>query len=338
MSTFDSSPSTVSTGDTNAVNRQLDELTKQVIKKIGTSKCSLQKFGQWILNKICEGTRKEINHDWHVVDSFLERAIEHFKLQETDEDNKIHTLAKIKAYLELAKIERDFAQAWTYVNLADSLLPLVVDEKELDACIVRLRARDKQLLKDDGKSLPKDMQTFLEQVSDEKSRDKYEVLWKQEVRALAWNGINRRVSLQTSLWTSVGFYLFLGLAGAIIIAELIHSQTDEFSALLRFPFAAISLLGFFGGGISAFFTAQKEVVDIPNYETIKFYTILRMLLGAAGSFVVFVAANWLCREAIVTLLQENIFAFIGVGIAAGFSEELFVGTLEGMAKNLNITG
>ncbi|MHC4570897.1 MAG: hypothetical protein ACYS0C_02315 [Planctomycetota bacterium] len=348
MSTSDSSSSTVSTKDTNNMNLKLNELTKQAINQINVSKHSLQKLRQWIVKKISKGPRKEISHDWHVVHSFLERAIEHFELQEKHEDNKIRTLAKIKAYLELAKTERDFAQAWTYVNLADSLLPLVVDDKELGACIVRLRSRDKLIPDDMRKSLPGDMKKFLEETEVLESsnrtsnntiiKDKYDVLREQEVRALLWNSLNRKVSLRMSLWYSVGAYLFVALLLALFVAESLHYQSDKKNALVSLPFLAISVLGLFGGGISAFLKARKKVVDITSYETIKVHTILRMLLGAAGSFVVFVAVNWLCSENMVELLNSDIYVFLGVGIAAGFSEKLFVGTLEQMANKLDIIG
>ena len=348
MSISDSSSSTVSTKDTNNMNLKFNELTKQAINQINVSKRSLQKLRQWILKKISKGPRKEISHDWHVVHSFLERAIEHFKLQETHEDNKIHTLAKIKAYLELAKTESDFAQAWTYVNLADSLLPLVVDDKELGACMVRLRSRDKLIPENVRKSLPDDMQKFFDETEVEENndkttdntikKDKYDVLREQEVRALVWNSLNRKISLRMSLWRSVGLYLLIGLAFAIIVAEILYPPSDEFIPLILFPFVAISFLGCFGGAISAFLKARKKVVDITSYETIKVHTMLRMLLGAAGSFVVFVAVNWLGSESIVKLLNSNIYVFLGVGIAAGFSEKLFVGTLEQMANKLDIIG
>lgn len=348
MSTSDSGPSTVSTKDTNNMNLKFNELTKQASEQINVSKRSLQKFRQWIFKKVSKGPRKEINHDWHVVHSFLERAIEHFKLQETHEDNKIHTLAKIKAYLELAKTERDFAQAWTYVNLADSLLPLVVDDKELGACMIRLRSRDKLIPDDVRKSLPGDIQKFLEETEVLKpndrtsnntiTKDKYDVFREQEVRALVWNSLNRKISLRISLWLSVGFYLLVALLLAIFVAESLHYQSDNKNALVSIPFLAVSALGLFGGGISAFLRAREKVVSITSYQTIKVHTALRMLLGAAGSFVVFAAVNWLGRANITNLVNSNIYAFLSIGIAAGFSEQLFVGTLEQMANKLDIIG
>lgn len=332
------------TKDTNSIDLKFNELTKQAIEQIDISKHSLQKLRQWILKKVSKGPRKEIDHDWHIVHSFLERAIEHFKLQETHDNNKIQTLARINAYLELAKIERDFARAWTYVNLADSLLPLVVDGKELDACMTRFLSWDKHL-KDMLTSLQKHIPKFLEDPEESGSNnktsnntDKYEVFREQEVRALLWNILNRRVSLRISLWRSVKLYLLVALLFALFVAELLHLLSDEFIPLIPFPFVAVSILGFFGGGISAFITARKKVVDITSYETIKVHTSLRMLLGAAGSFVVFAAIKWLGQADITNLVNSNIYAFISVGITAGFSEQLFVGTLEKMADKLDIVG
>src|SRR5437867_5267746 len=92
------------------------------------------KVRQWFFT----GPRAEIAHDWEIVSQFAERAKRHFaetgKISEIDKYN----LAEVAALLECARTEIDFGQAWTYVNSADALLPLIVAEEELRPAIVRL--------------------------------------------------------------------------------------------------------------------------------------------------------------------------------------------------------
>ena len=52
----------------------------------------------------------------------------------------LSALAIIRAYLELARYERDFAQAWSFVNMAAAHLPLVVEEKDLPPFVSYLKS------------------------------------------------------------------------------------------------------------------------------------------------------------------------------------------------------
>ena len=339
----DSNSNTDSTDGTKNIDQKLKELSDEMIEKMNAGKLNLWRIKQRLFRWIYKGPRKEVSHDWHIVKSYLDRAIENYRIRHGDkhhDDSTINTLAQINAYLQLAKNERDFAKAWTYVNIADSLLPLVVNDEELEACTARLRSRDSVIPGSMIKSLPKDMKKLLNKKKPGKSQntDRYGLLSVQEIRALIWNNLNCKIALRISLWRSLGTYLFIGLVTAIIVAEFLNTNSIEPNPLVMFPFFAISLLGFFGGGISAFLRTRKKVVDITSYQTLKVYTVLRMLLGAAGSFVVFVAVNWLGNQDIVDLLGKNIYVFLGTGIAAGFSEQLFVGTLEKMAEKLDIIG
>jgi hypothetical protein len=99
----------------------------------------------------------------------------------------------------------------------------------------------------------------------------------------------------------------------------------------------ISILGFFGGGLSAFIKVRDMAVSIPNYKLTRWHTSLRMIIGGAGAFVVFIAVRFLkIDEALKLDLLNNPLAFLGLGIAAGFSERLFINALEKMSNNLGI--
>ena len=70
-------------------------------------------------------------------------------------DDKIRRLVTIYAYLRLARSERRTGQAWRYVNSADKLLPLAVDEEDLCRCVDRSRDWDMMLPKDLKEKLDK---------------------------------------------------------------------------------------------------------------------------------------------------------------------------------------
>lgn len=124
---------------------RLRKLTNSMVKEIDVNNTFIRKALQWVNQLVSPRPRTEIHHAWLTILAFAKRATEGMILKQDIDDEKLHTLATLQAYLQLAKHERDFAQAWTYVNLADTLLPLVVDEEELDACSVRLRTCSKDL-------------------------------------------------------------------------------------------------------------------------------------------------------------------------------------------------
>jgi hypothetical protein len=100
----------------------------------------------------------------------------------------------------------------------------------------------------------------------------------------------------------------------------------------------IGLLGLFGGMLSAFLTAREEDVNVPSYQVVVSRTKLRMLLGAAGAVVMYGVGLRLLAEKLQVLIDTELFAFMTVGIVAGFSERLFIDTLERAASNLHTSG
>lgn len=407
---------------------ELDKLIEEIVgklKKINKSTNICRRFWQRIFKS---APRPEVYHDLLHVRAYAERVTESIRKCGTVDKERLHTLATILAYLELAERERDFAQAWTYVNLADELLPLVVEEHELESCCARLSAWDegmpdnlkkklkaaldyvdgktdssspstnfveslKSKLKEKGIDLPKDAVIhtkeenqqsltkdgsktyFASKETDEIKVEgvpkvsspasnvprKYNMHIKQSIRASFWNSSNRRISLKLYLWHSIGFWLFLSLIFAILVSEYVYfnyykpvevekAQSEQVSDqalkkvsqippfILSHPFFFVAVLGFFGGALSASLKARKSVIDITSYELIQVHTKLRMLLGAAGSFVVYILIQVISPGGIADTIHTNIFAFLGIGIAAGFSERLFVGTLEKISENINLTG
>ncbi|PYL06555.1 MAG: hypothetical protein DME34_08660 [Verrucomicrobia bacterium] len=307
------------------------------------------------------GPRSEIAHDWEIVTQFAERARQRFT-DDSPTDTQKHDLVEVLALLKCARKETDFAQAWTYVNSADAMLPLIVDEDELYAAVVRLRTADERLPNDyqqrlvdalaktnppaPQKAQPKH-QPPQQQAADSK-KERLRLHREQLARTLLWNTLNRHISLKLSLWRAISTRLsfaLLAFFGALAIraafASAMNPRDQTWSTrffVTAAPFFEIMLLGFFGGMLSAFLTARDAEVNVPSYEVLRTRASLRMLLGGAGAVVVYSVGLWLFSEKLQSAIDGSIYVFITVGIVAGFSERLFIDALERAGQNLRLTG
>lgn len=296
------------------------------------------------------GPRTEIAHDWLMINGFANMVQENLQSREKIDGSFISALAMIRAYLDLARDERDFAQAWSYVNLATTLLPRVVEEKDLATVTFRMSCHrskpDDKGKKDaaaqpvngdaDGAAAP--AQTPAKEERQAQPLDRNELYRHQLAEAQKWNSRNRIISLRQSLWRFIGACLFTSLVIAISVAEVYFFFPKLFEVNGPFRYIAIALLGFFGGGLSAFLKARKEAINFSNCGLIKTHMILRMLLGAAGSFVVYVLVQWMPITDLTKSIDTNFSVFLSLGIAAGFSERLFINALEKVSSNLKLSG
>lgn len=125
----------------NGHETSLAELTKNKIKQITA--------GRGVVHRAFASLRRrprtEISQDWQAVSAFASAAAEYFAASDPTHDNDVDVLATVMAYLECARTEPDFAEAWSLVNLADAFLPLVVADHDLDRCTVRLRIADERM-------------------------------------------------------------------------------------------------------------------------------------------------------------------------------------------------
>lgn len=131
--------------------------------------------------------------------------------------------------------------------------------------------------------------------------------------------------------------LFGALALAIIAAEIIYAEANPEKTWYYFPFLYISIFGYLGGGISARLIARDLMEKTRSSQVIIVIMRTRMLIGATGAFTIYAFfGSGIVSSPIVDLLSESIYAFIAIGILAGFSEQLFLETLEDSAKNMRI--
>lgn len=323
----------------------LDDLVKQRGIEIGKKRGFFLRICEGIHQWFFEGPVPEIQKDWCAVRDFADKVRVSVDKPEVDEETR-HTFATVLAYLDLAKRERDPGQAWNYVNSADVLLPLVVAKEDFNRCLSRLRDWDKMLM-ELGNVSEKDLDDIGKRYPPEAVPDpmtdehRNAASCGQAARAQLWSSINGRISLKFSLWCSISLKLLGGLILATILAEILYAGLSPEKPWWFFPFLTVSVMGFFGGGLSAFLIARESVVDTTSCGLIKVWTTSRMLVGAAGAFVTYIVVQWpglLAGVDISQLLSENVFVLLSIGILAGFSEQLFVESLDKSAQNLRIVG
>ena len=354
----------------NERSEELDKLIDEKVEMIDKKRGFFTRCCERIHRLFFVRPLTEIHEDWCTVrgfamgvrDSIIRDSINRDSIQSYKEgwdakkqkkwDDKIRRFVTIQAYLKLAKREGDPGQAWRYVNSADKLLTLVIDDKDdFDQCLQRFEYWDRMLPKKLREKYLDEKEKKEEKDIKKKKDEKYEdekdfeenrkrAYKKQAARVRLWNDfVNSEVSLKISLWRMLRLRLLVGLLGAIFFAEIAYFRFNPGKPWWDFPFVTISVMGFFGGGLSAVILARKNVVSTSIRGEIEILTSSRMLIGAAGALVVYtIIGSGLVQSDFSQLLDGNIFAFLAMGIAAGFSEQLFVGPLSQITKNLNMFG
>ena len=94
-------------------------------------------------------------------------------------------------------------------------------------------------------------------------------------------------------------------------------------------YATIALIGLFGGALSALLKSREKKVTAVTFGISKSQVYMRLLLGASGAFVIFVLMS---LPGFVDQKLVEYFAspagFIALGIISGFSERLFLTSLD----------
>lgn len=158
----------------------------------------------------------------------------------------------------------------------------------------------------------------------------------QVIRTLIWDDFNNKIELKQDLWRSLGWRLFVATVTAIVAAIFAQSLWMGEPLENQWRFAVAPIFGFFGGAISAFISSRKVVIESPSYRSIRLHTVLRMLLGAVGAFVFYIIGTSFPLGMITTMLEAGPLEFMTICIVAGFSERLFIKTLEEVSENLKV--
>lgn len=253
-------------------------------------------------------------------------------------------LASASAYLELARETKDLAETWSFVNQASEILCKLVDDQERQSIAERFTTWEPSLqrwlkeLHDDG-TVTADLKKERDAVpADDPCR-------KVAVHARQWQLVNLWISFTRRLWRLALLILVVTLILAIGVAEYLYDPAsiapgNKLTAFTDDPFIWISVLGLFGGALSAMLTANDRKVTAVTYGQSRSQIFIRLVLGAAGAFVVYILISMpgLFQPNVVKFVNEKLVGFLMLGIVAGFSERLFLNALERAAKKFPTSG
>jgi hypothetical protein len=290
----------------------------------------------------------EVRKDLSEVQGFADRT--RVSVNKNNADPRRRTFARVQAYLNLASREEDLGKAWNYLNSADALLTLVVDPEDLDRCVLRLRRWDEALIRISNTN-KEELRVLDNNCLKKKSgcyspgsttnEDRTFEYCMQAGRAQLWSHLNTALSRRVTLMHSFKLKLFMGLIFAIVLSEILYFGINPGKPSWYFPFVFVSAFGGFGGLLSSSLIKRESIVEATYVVLLMFWTTSRALLGAAGALVVLSFALWpglVSGVDIAQLLSENVFVLMSLGIGAGFSEQLYVETLEKSARNMGIAG
>lgn len=308
----------------------------------------------WIVTRVFRwfsgGIAAEARDDWlrvrRKVDAIKARLFEAGGASPEEADY----LATASAYLELARYSRDLAEAWGFVNQADEVVCKLTSSPATQ--VTRLDSWEPLLahwlseLYDD-----KDLVDQLKQCRDGSKTDPCNAI---SVHSQQWTLINHWISFSRKLWSLGVWILFVALVLAIGVTEIIVPPATELPPTtvspttteaptttviaIPLPYVTIAVLGLFGGALSALLSARSRKVTAITYGQNKSRIIMRLLLGAAGAYVMYVLVTLpgLMNDKVSGYLTTPQ-GFIALGIVAGFSERLFQDTLERLAEKFPTT-
>lgn len=84
---------------------------------------------------------------------------------------------------------------------------------------------------------------------------------------------------------------------------------------------------------------REFIKKIESNELIKTMILSRMLIGAAGAFTLYaIFGSGYISNLATNLYEDNLLGFIALGIISGFSEQLFVESINKSSQNLRLVG
>lgn len=317
-------------GQTGRVMRdQYDRIAAQRFSELRRQKGWIH----WIVTRVFRwfsaGIAAEVRDDWlrvrRKVDAIKARLFE----AEGASPEEADQLATASAYLELARYSRDLAEAWGFVNQADEVACKLTPKEERATQVTRLDSWEPLLarwlseLYDD-----KDVVAQFEKCRKKSKTDPCNAI---SVHSQQWTLINHWISFSRRLWRLGVWVLLVALVLAIGVTEIIVPPATKLP--LPLPYVTIAVLGLFGGALSALLSARSRKVTAITYGQNKSRIIMRLLLGAAGAYVMYVLVSLprLMSDEVSRYLTKPQ-GFIALGIVAGFSERLFQDTLERLAE------
>lgn len=342
-----------SNGQTGQVMRdQYDRIAAQRLKELRRQKGWIHWIVTCVFRWFSGGIAAEARDGWlrvrRNVDTIKAQLFEAGGAAPEDADQ----LATASAYLELARYSRDLAEAWGCVNQADEVACKLTPSDERATQVTRLEGLEPLLAH--WLSELYDDKALVEKFEQRRERSKTDPCDAISVHVQQWTLINHWISFSRRLWRLCVWILFVTLVLAIGVTEIIVQPTTgsppatesppttgsppattglQKTTVLPLPYVTIAVLGLFGGALSVLLSARDRKVTAITYGQNKSHIMMRLLLGAAGAYVMYVLVSLpdLMNEKVMAYLTEPQ-GFIALGIVAGFSERLFKETLEKLAK------
>jgi len=291
---------------------------------------------------LSSGIAHEVRDDWQRIRQICDVTQARLFRDGAVSADVAHELASASAYLELARETKDLAETWSFVNQAAEILCVFAEPHERDGIVDRFTTLEPSLarwLKElhGDKTIAAEMQKERDAVRDDPCR-------KVAVHARQWQLVNLWISFTRRLWRLALIIVVATLILAIGVAEYLYrpdlATGDKLTAFTDDPFIWIAVLGLFGGALSAMLTANDRKVTAVTYGQSRSQIFIRLVLGAAGAFVVYILISMpgLFQPDVVNFINEKLVGFLMLGIVAGFSERLFLSALERAAKKFPTPG
>lgn len=306
-----------------------EQTVKKRQREIERRKGPIRRAIDLVMGLASDGVAEEARDDWLRVRRVCDAINARRATGEGITNIEIDRLATATAFLEVARKTRDLAETWALINQASETLCEVASHDEKRMLLLRLEnslENLKQWLKEryEDEAVAAELQVKLEATTEPCER--------LSIYSQHWHLINDWIAFSRRLWLRALLILIFTLGLAIAVAEYLYA--DNFCVAIEHPFIFIAAIGLFGGALSAMLTASTRKVSAVNYGQSITQLIIRLVLGACGAFVVYVLLNVpdLFDQELQAFFSQSVIGFVALGIVAGFSEQLFRGQLEKLAK------
>ncbi len=308
-------------------NKKLDSMFEPGFSLVGL-------LGRWLSCILGKGFPREVRDDWLIVSAMHHRIVERIFSEanlkhEPILGEKLDHLAISRDCLCAAKITHMLAEAWRYLNQASETLSIIANPEECAELAERFGEWE-PLLDEHLKNM---YGTPLVQKFKKHRKDAKEDRAKIRTYSRQWALINQANLFRNRISRGVTIVFLVSLTVMLLTTVLIMLNPP--SQTTYAPYLYIAIYGWFGAALSILLAARELRPSAVTFRALWLNLLLRLALGAGGAFVTYVVVT--TPGLLDNTLREpfqKIQGFIALGIAGGFSERLFRGVLEMIAKRI----
>lgn len=313
--------------------KPLDSMFKPECSLVGV-------LGRWLSCILGKRFPREVRDDWLRVSAVHQRIVERiFSEPEANPEDKLtlpqvlSLLATSRDCLCAAKRTDMLADAWRYVNHASETLSIIANPEECSELAERFVEWQPSLQENLKDIFGTPLAQAFEKNRSAKEQDKAKI----RTHSRQWALINQANLFRILISRDITFVFLVSLICTLLATKFaitgkLHDVSVPFVPL---PYLYIAIYGWFGAALSILLAARELRPSAVTFRTLLFSLFLRLALGAGGAFVVYVVVT--TPGVLSTTLSESfrkIPGFIALGIAGGFSERLFQGLLETIARRI----